>query len=269
MKTVAPDAPFTLVFLGAGSAFTTPDYYQSNLLLRAANGKQMLIDCGSDARFSLAEWCAGDAARTPHIDAVYISHLHSDHVGGLEWLAFKTYFTPGVARPTLFVAEELISPLWEHSLRAGLACITDQVMQLSDYFVPVALLPGQPFRWENLRLTPFRTVHVDNPQRPMYSFGLIIQEADREEALLFSSDTLLTPALIHLFESWKTRIRWIFQDCETTATPTGVHSHYTTLRTLPADIRGKMWLYHHHPNPPYTPQKDGFLGFVRKGQHFS
>ena len=42
-----------LTFLGVGSAFTL-QYYQSNMLVDVPEGK-LLIDCGSDARHSLAE----------------------------------------------------------------------------------------------------------------------------------------------------------------------------------------------------------------------
>ncbi|MBF0161177.1 MAG: MBL fold metallo-hydrolase [Magnetococcales bacterium] len=258
----------TLTFLGAGSAFTTAAYYQSNLLLTADNGRHMLIDCGSDIRFSLAEWSLGHEEAHAAIQALYVSHLHSDHIGGLEWLAFKSYFSPGMERPTLFLVEELADRLWENALRGGLESIEEKQMGLSDYFAPEIVTPGQPFYWENICLTPFRTVHVNNPQYPMYSYGLVIQERGKEEAFIFTADTILHPELLQLFEQWVPRTRAIFQDCETTAVPSGVHAHYTELRTLPLPLRRKMWLYHYNPHPPYHPEEEGFLGFVRKGQHF-
>ena len=69
-----------LIFLGTGSAFTLENY-QSNMLVEAQEGL-LLIDCGGDARHSLARrgWTALD------ITDIYISHLHADHIGGLEWL---------------------------------------------------------------------------------------------------------------------------------------------------------------------------------------
>ncbi|MEO5350422.1 MAG: MBL fold metallo-hydrolase [Magnetococcus sp. YQC-3] len=259
----------TLTFLGTGSAFTTNAYYQSNLLLTAESGKQMLIDCGSDIRFSLGEWCMKQEIPRPEIHAVYVSHLHSDHIGGLEWLAFKSYFTAGVTRPTLFLVEELAPRIWEHALRAGLECIEEKLMTLSDYFVPVTVRAGARFQWENIQFTPFRTVHVRNPQHPMYSFGLIIQEMGQEKVFIFTTDTVLDQNLLQLFAEWSPRTQYIFQDCETSPVKTGVHAHYTDLRTLPEKLRRSMWLYHYNPNPPYRPEEDGFPGFVHKGQFFS
>ncbi|MBF0583507.1 MAG: MBL fold metallo-hydrolase [Magnetococcales bacterium] len=255
-----------LTFLGVGSAFTTDEYYQSNLLLTAASGKKMLIDCGSDIRFSLAEWGMCHEGVRTDIDAVFISHLHSDHIGGLEWLAFKSYFAAGVARPTLFLVEDFANRLWDHGLRGGLECITEKQMTLSDYFVPVAVVPGQPFRWEGIQFTPFRALHVNNPLHPMYSFGLIIQVGG--EACIFTTDSILDQNLRHLLEAWLPRVRFVFQDCETSSIPTGVHAHYTELCGLPLPLRNKMWLYHYNPHPPYRPEEDGFLGFVRRGQGF-
>lgn len=257
-----------ITFLGVGSAFTTTEYYQSNLLITAASGKRMLVDCGSDARLSLAEWRVRHEDIDPNIDAVYISHLHSDHIGGLEWLAFNRYFSANAARPKLFLVSCLAKKIWDQSLRGGLACIEDKIMRLSDYFEPIELQAGVPFQWENIRLIPFRTIHVKNSVQPMYSFGLIIQASEQKEVFIFTTDTILDQNLINLFTEWAPKVRFIFQDCETSTICTGVHAHYTALCTLPEKIRRKMWLYHYSPYPPYTPKEDGFLGFVRKGQVF-
>ncbi|CAA9435206.1 MAG: Ribonuclease Z, partial [uncultured Phycisphaerae bacterium] len=69
-----------LTFLGTGSAFTLANY-QSNMLLEDS-GKRLLIDCGGDARHAMA--AAGYKAAD--VDALYVSHLHADHIGGIEWL---------------------------------------------------------------------------------------------------------------------------------------------------------------------------------------
>ena len=72
-----------LTFAGAGSAFTTDaDNFQSNMVIETAEGR-LLIDCGGDARHSTKAL----GLKPRDIDAVYISHLHADHIGGLEWLA--------------------------------------------------------------------------------------------------------------------------------------------------------------------------------------
>src|SRR5687768_11001375 len=99
-------APFMkLTFIGIGSAFTLANF-QSNMLLEDA-GKRLLIDCGGDARHALAK--AGLGAKD--VDALYVSHLHADHVGGIEWLGFSRYFSQG-PKPDLYVNERLATSLW-------------------------------------------------------------------------------------------------------------------------------------------------------------
>jgi hypothetical protein len=52
-----------------------------------------------------------------------------------------------------------------------------------------------------------------------------------------------------------------------------VHAHYDDLKTLPDEIRKKIWLMHYQPVMPIIDlqkraRDDGFAGFVEKGQIF-
>ncbi len=258
----------SVTFLGVGSAFTTMKYFQSNLLVTAPSGKRLLVDCGSDARFSLAEWDARNGTSNQPIDAVYVSHLHADHIGGLEWLAFNTYFNPNVPTPKLFAVGEIYDRLWNFALRSGLEYIADQVMTISDYFELHEVVPDAPFEWEGIQFIPIRLLHVFNSIHPIFSFGLIIQEVMGGPCYFFSTDAMFDMGLRAHLEKWAPRVDLFFQDCETLPFKTQVHAHYEDLCTLPEGIRQKMWLYHYNANPPFKPEQDGFLGFVRKGQTF-
>jgi hypothetical protein len=109
-----------ITFAGVGSAFTDQRYYQSNMVITSSSsGKRLLIDCGGDARFSLGELGATNANIGEWADGVYISHLHADHIGGLEWLGFCTYFNPKAPKPKLFIVDTLIDELWD-SLKGGM-----------------------------------------------------------------------------------------------------------------------------------------------------
>ncbi|MBF0383172.1 MAG: MBL fold metallo-hydrolase [Magnetococcales bacterium] len=258
----------TIHFIGVGSAFTTSADFHSNILITVKSGKKMLIDCGSDARFTTAEWGRNHGELNPQIDAVYISHLHADHIGGLEWLAFSTYFNPKAAKPHIYGVDEHLSRLWKDSLRSGLKYIGDKVTSLTDYFVPHYLKPGKSFVWENIQFTTIKMLHVKNSEKNVYSYGLVIEEIDGGPGYLFTSDTVFDDNLLKTLKMWAPKVRFIFQDTETTPFRTSVHAHYEDLCSLPIDIRKKMWLYHHSPNPPYHPKDDGFKGFVSKGQSF-
>ena len=67
----------------------------------------LLIDCGTDIRWSMKK--AGKSVKD--VEAVYISHMHADHAGGLDWLAYSKYFDPDAEKPNLICHNSLVSKL--------------------------------------------------------------------------------------------------------------------------------------------------------------
>lgn len=253
-------------FIGVGSAFSTQEYYQPNMLITARSGKKLLLDCGSDARFALSECGIYNHNVGNIIDGVYISHLHADHIGGMEWLAFTTYFNPKAKRPKLFIEKNIIRGLWEHSLKGGLGCIDTQSMHLIDYFEDYPVDENGSFEWEGIKAKLVKMPHVINCYKCHYSFGLLIKEIGERTPLIFiTTDTLVQPALL---KKLAPTVDTIFHDCETLPFKTRVHAHYDELCELPREIKQKMWLYHYQPHPIQKPERDGFRGFVVKGQEF-
>jgi hypothetical protein len=71
--------------------------------------------------------------------------------------------------------------------------------------------------------------------------------------------------LYWMLEDYPT-IEYIFHD--TQFYPGGVHAYYEDLKTLPNDIKKKMFLCHYGDNfAQYDPEKDGFAGFAKQA-HF-
>ncbi len=250
-------------FLGVGSAFTTADYYQSNMLLTARSGRKMLIDCGSDIRFALGECGFRLKYFGREIDAIYVSHLHADHIGGLEGVAFNTLFDVHSPPCKLFVPESLVKDLWNHSLKGGLMCVQDKEMDINDYFACSPITEGGPFQWEGISFSLVKMLHTGEGCKNPYSFGLVI--TDEARSIFISTDTQFRPGLL---EEIAERVDLMFHDCETQRSPSGVHAHFDDLCTLPPGLKQKMWLYHYQPNPSQNPEKVGFRGFVAKGQEF-
>lgn len=253
-------------FIGVGSAFTTSAYYQSNMLITAQCGKKMLMDCGSDARFALSECNIHNSNLGEEIDAIYISHLHADHIGGMEWLAFNSYFSPNRVKPKLFMEEKIMNQMWNHSLKGGLGCIEGQEMHLSDYFDCQPLSENDSFLWEGVKFTLIEMPHVITENRKHGSFGLLVEEVGHKgPVVLITMDTQFQYDFISKIGD---KVNVIFHDCETTPYKSIIHTHYEDLCTLPTKIKEKMWLYHYQPDPEYQPEADGFKGFVVKGQEF-
>lgn len=249
-----------LKFLGAGSAFTLdPHNYQSSMLLIDDNKNMLLIDCGSDSRRSLYE--AGFTYRDIH--HIYITHLHSDHIGGLEWLAFNTKFDPTCSKPVLHISETMIDALWQNALSAGLSSLGNEKAELDSYFVLDIIKQNDPLRWQNLKMDLISNLHYKSNAIEMPTYGLFFSISKTK--IWITGDTQFTPDR-HL--ECYSQADLIFHDCETSTARSTVHAHYEELLTLPQEIRSKIWLYHYNTNPLQDPVKDGFKGFVKKGQFF-
>jgi len=247
-------------FLGTGSAFTlADDNFQSNALLEADDGTRLLIDCGSDARRSLK--AAGLNQRD--VTAVYISHLHGDHVGGLEWLGFTTYFHAEFQRPILYIQEDLIRPLWYESLKAGMEVLDFGHGGLEDFFDVRPVTGDGGFSFGGRRLDMIPVVHIVSGEAVMRSYGLMIHAPSGP--VLFTADGMYQPEV--LWPHYEAA-RLIFQDCDTKPCKGAAHAHYTDLVGLPAAIKAKMWLYHYGDGDLPDALADGFQGFVRPRQVF-
>lgn len=252
---------WVLTCLGSGGAFVTqPDNWQSNFLLTSPAGRHLLIDCGGDARWALKAhgMSAGD------VDGVYVSHLHNDHIGGLEWLAFSTRYGPRPFRPRLFVAQDLVDPLWQNALSAGLGPSSGGVTRLDHWFDVHPVPMAGAFLWEGLGIQMVPVRHIDCPDQGFVCHGLSFCLNGQE--VLFTSDAMFQPD--HLMRHYR-RADLILHDCETSAQASGVHARYAQLLTLPADLRAKMWLYHYQSGTLPDAQEDGFLGFMMAGQILS
>lgn len=250
-----------LQFLGSGSAFVPlAQNFQSNMILRTENSKCLLIDCGSDVRHAMA--ALGLSHRD--VDAVYISHYHADHVGGLEWLAFNTYFDEKAKKPEIIMHPGMLDKLWDNSISAGLESIQgDTPVNIETYFKINDNATDKHFEWENIKFEFIQTIHVYNGPILMPSYGLYFETGKNK--VLISTDTQFTP---DIFMPYYEKADIIFHDCDTNPHKGGVHAHFNELITLDDDIRAKMWLYHYTNAENIDATAHGFKGFVLRGQVF-
>lgn len=247
-----------LLFLGSGGAFTLPQNgnYQSNLVLIAPSGKKMLIDCGTQCTQALHDQhlSVGD------IDAIYCSHNHPDHSGGLAEVAYRARFIHNTM-PKLIADRSVIADL-DESLYSQLTHVNgSRLVGLRDWF---RVGPGaaQEFWWEDIRFHMVEVSHVDSGNGlGMASFGLYFETENSRVYFTSDSQFLSTQEAFNLYE----RSTIIFQECET-GIRSGVHTNITDLMSLPDAIAKKMWLYHYADGP--KPDPVGFAGYVQKGEVF-
>lgn len=248
-----------LLFLGVSSALTVGHKrYQSNMLISSTLGRQMLIDCGTDIRHSLYEQ---DITHSM-IDAVYISHLHADHVGGLEWLGFSTVFIDQ-KKSALYISPDQQDKLWHNVLSGGMLSLENEEATLSTWF-DVQCINDLRFTWEKHLFRLIKIPHSISNKEYLPAYGLLI--TGDSKTIFLSTDTRFCPELL---ESVYNEADIIFHDCETSAAASGQHARYVDLKTLDAKIKNKMWLYDYNEDDELPDAiKDGFRGFVVRGQSF-
>ncbi len=80
----------TVTFAGSGDAFGSGGRYQACIHLRTGDGQHpVLVDCGATSLSALRRADLDPA----EIAAVFVSHLHGDHFGGLPFLILDGQFT--------------------------------------------------------------------------------------------------------------------------------------------------------------------------------
>src|SRR6266540_4752779 len=143
---------FSLQCFGVGDGMACADRNHSSYLYRFGT-VSLLLDCGEPVSRSF------EALRLDYnsIDRVFLSHLHSDHVGGFFML--MQGFWLGRRRKTLRVhlPADGIEPL-----RAMLKAtyLFDELFQFDLLMEP--LEAGKPVKQGRVRVTPFVTTHLDS-----------------------------------------------------------------------------------------------------------
>jgi ribonuclease BN (tRNA processing enzyme) len=253
-----------IIALGTGSAFCKKNW-QTNYLIE--RGGRMLVDCGGDVRWSLND----QGLDYLDIDAVYISHAHADHCGGVEWLAYGTYFDPRYSgKPKFFAERQLLVDLWNHTLRGGLEGLQGVDATLETYFdAPVIMARGN-FTWNGIVFSLVQSIHVTAKYTLVSSYGLMFTDPDNNKRIYITTDVQFAPETS--MKAFYKEANLIIHDCETAPYMSGVHAHYNQLRELPAVIKGKMLLSHYQDNVNEDPEawdskasSDGFLGFAKVG----
>ena len=233
---------FKFQFIGSGNARSKPPVnYNTNVLVHAPGGK-WLIDFGLMGPLALQN--AG--YRTAQIDAAFITHLHGDHVYGIEEVLFESFFKLH-RRFTLWLPTNFVRPyaapgedIWENFLKASMTSAvleTDGYRQLSfeDYADIQPIEVGKKYSFMGVPVETFPVNHVWNRS----AFGICL-----DDRIFYTSDsTFSRRAIERVFERGA---ELLFHDVSfLPARPGAVHASFDELKTLPKDMIEKIVLMHY------------------------
>jgi ribonuclease BN (tRNA processing enzyme) len=215
-----------VITIGVGDTFTARQF--TTALLVRAEGFTLAIDCPDTYRKVLA----ASGVTTPEVGHVILTHVHGDHMNGLEGYAYLKRFGERT-RLGLSVVPEVREVLWDKRLVASMGQLWDgakmNAMRFEDYFEEA------PLAWESAtRIGPF-TVRTRRTIHHVPTSALLIEHEGKSVG--YSADTAFDPDLI----AWLSKGDLVFH--ETNYGP--AHTPYDALAELPAEVREKMRLVHY------------------------
>lgn len=223
---------FEIIVLGVGDTFSEKHHSTSVLLI--CDGFHLAIDCPDMYRGVLRDAAtkAGRPLSLGDIDHMLITHVHGDHMNGLEGVAFFKHFVEG-KRVSLLASPELRASIWDERLKASMSTLYNgkeyRALDFDDYFEHI------PLSWsETVTVGPFR-IRARRTLHHVPTSALFIEAAGR--TLGYSSDTAFDPELLEFLAPADLILH------ETNFGP--AHTPYEALAALPAELRVKMRLMHY------------------------
>ncbi len=223
---------FEVFVLGVGDTFS--ELHRPTSLLLRCGDFHLAIDCPDMYRAVLREASekAEQRLRLAHIDHVLLTHVHGDHMNGLEGAAFFKHFVQK-RKLQLIASAEVRATVWEKRLEGSMGQLWNGEalvpMHFDDYFA------YQPLHWdEPTQVGPF-TIRTYRTKHHVPTSALLVEANGRRFG--YSADTAFDPALIDFLAAADLIIH------ETNYGPS--HTPHASLNALPAPLRAKMRLIHY------------------------
>lgn len=185
----------TVTFAGSGDAFGSGGRYQACIHLRAEDEREMpdnsstqvLLDCGTTSLSALRRIGVDPG----EIDAVFVSHLHGDHFGGLPFIILDGQFSRR-ARPLTIAGPAGIT----RRLAEAMECLYPGSSTIRRRFdvTTAEVDPGSAGQVAGVRFTAWEADH------PSGAPALMLRLALAGKAVAYTGDTAWTDAIIDAAE---------------------------------------------------------------------
>ena len=241
-----------LLVNGVGDAFSVK-HWGTSFVVREGDF-HLAIDCPDSYRRALTghqfPLRGGGTLDVDHLDALFLTHLHGDHVNGLEMtLAYRMFVSK---RPlTVYTTPEVADQLWSHRLQCSLGTMYDgetfHPMTFEAFGTLEVVEWGQPSAIGPLQVHTRKTLH----HIPTAALRVSSQNATWG----YSCDTAFDPTLI----AWLSDADFVVH--ESAYGP--AHTPLSKLEALPASLREKLMVVHYPDDLDTTQSK---LRFGREGE---
>jgi ribonuclease BN (tRNA processing enzyme) len=245
---------FDIFTVGVGNAFSTESYGTSFIL--QSGDFYLGIDCPDGYRKALKQHSTsplGDDFTVDSLDAMFLTHLHGDHVNGLEMtLAYLAFGLD--SRLDLYGSVDVAEQLWPKRLEASLG----QIWTGESYesIGPDAFYEFHQIEWEgSQQVGPFE-VQIRKTVHHIPTSALLIDDGD--VCMGYSCDTEFDKSLI----DWLSKADIIFHEA-------GLgpgHTSLEKLEGLPSDTRNKLYIIH---SPDEWRRTQSNLTFADEGLLYS
>jgi ribonuclease BN (tRNA processing enzyme) len=237
---------FAIRFLGVGNSHALA-LGSSAVVLEVGDEPWLLVDCGPE---TLANYLA-TYERLP--DALFITHAHLDHIGGLENLFYRLATAdPRPQLPRLYVPVALL-PILQRRLADYPNLLAEGGWNFWDAF---QLVPVSDRFWHReLRFSVFPVRHHEH----MAAFGLAL-----EGRFLYTGDTRPIPEILNRYGSRGERI---FHDCSAVPNPS-----HTAIEDIPREYKEEQWrrmVFYHYDSEATARliERHGYRA-ARRGERF-
>ncbi|MCB8882787.1 hypothetical protein ACELLULO517_21255 [Acidisoma cellulosilytica] len=224
--------------LGVGDAYTERFWFSHMMLV--VDGRKIFIDCPPYIPKMLAENNRIGEKKVVLDDyrELIVTHMHADHVGGIEELSYQQYFRTDNPMK-MYAPQWLLQDIWSH-LRPAMeeSCRGDGGLASLDwYFDPIPM--QNPHDMGGFKVEHRFTKHYPRTLAYLFDFGNF--------KLGYSSDAGFDPEHI----AWLDQADVVLHDCcfgpmvERGGDVHIFHASREQLLTLPKQFQEKTFLYHY------------------------